>query len=77
MILDANQLAAIQQHVDETIRRGGRGLCDPSLRTIQNLLHTVAALKKEKRKWKRVAQNRGRVIAQVAALVGSEEEEET
>jgi hypothetical protein len=76
MILDANQLAAIQQHVDELIRRGGTGLRDPSLRTIQDLLHTVAALKKEKRKWKRVAQNRGKVLTQIAEMVGKGEEDE-
>ena len=69
MILDANQLAAIRQHIDEALRRGGSEH-DPSLRTIQNLLHTVEALKKEKRKWKRVAQNRGKTLSQIASLVG-------
>jgi len=76
MILDANQIAAIQQHVDELLRRGGHGLHDPSLRTIQDLLHTVAALKKEKRKWKRVAQNRGKVLTQIAEMVGKGEEDQ-
>ena len=69
MILDANQLAAIRQHIDEALRRGGAG-SDPSLRTIQNLLHTIEALKKEKRKWKRVAQNRGKVLSQITTLIG-------
>ncbi len=36
----------------------------------------MAALKKEKRKWKRVAQNRGKVLTQIAEMVGKGEEDE-
>ncbi|MUM78545.1 hypothetical protein GKC30_12950 [Pseudodesulfovibrio sp. F-1] len=65
MILDANQLASIRQHNDEELRRGGRGTHGYPAQTILNLLHTVEALKKEKKKWKKLAQDRGKSLGMI------------
>jgi len=66
MILDANQLAAIRQRNDEKLRQGGAH--GYPARTILDLLHTVEALKQEKRKWKKLAQERGRALARIAGI---------
>jgi hypothetical protein len=68
MILDANQLVAIRQRNDEEIRRGTRATHGYPSQTMQNLLHTIEALKKEKRKWKKVAQSRGKALAEISEI---------
>lgn len=70
MILDANQLTALQQRNDEELRRGARATHGYPARTIQDLLHTVEAMKKEKRKWKRLAQDRGKALTTIGGIVG-------
>jgi len=65
MILDANQLAAVRQRNDEEIRRGSRATHGYPARTVQNLLHTIEALKKEKRKWKKLAQGRRKALSEI------------
>lgn len=68
MILDANQIASIRQSNDEELRRGSRVKHGYPAHTIQNLLHTIEALKKEKRKWKKLAQARGKTITEIFEL---------
>jgi acyl-CoA reductase-like NAD-dependent aldehyde dehydrogenase len=68
MILDANQLASIRQHNDEELRRGSRATHGYPARTVQDLLHTVEALKKEKKKWKKLAQDRGKALKAISEL---------
>lgn len=68
MILDANQLAAIRQRNDEEIRRGSQATHGYPARTMQNLLHTIEALKKEKRKWKKLAQSRGKALSDISSI---------
>ena len=68
MILDANQIASVRQHNDEELRRGSRGTHGYPAQTVQNLLHTIEALKKEKRKWKRLAQERGKALKAIHEL---------
>ncbi|CCH48608.1 hypothetical protein [Pseudodesulfovibrio piezophilus] len=68
MILDANQIAAIRQRNDEEVRRGKRGTHGYPAQTVQNLLHTIEALKKEKRKWKKLAQTRGKALGTISEL---------
>ena len=58
MILDADQLASLSQHNDEELRRGGRGPHGYPAPIILNLMHTVEALKKEKKKWQKLARDR-------------------
>lgn len=71
MILDANQLASIRQHNDEEIRRGSRATHGYPAHTVQNLLHTVEALKKEKQKWKKLAQARGKALRSINDIASS------
>ncbi len=68
MILDSNQIASIRQHNDEELRRGSRGTHGYPARTVQNLLYTIEALKKEKRKWKKLAQTRGKALEDIHAI---------
>ncbi len=68
MILDANQLASIRQHNDEELRRGSRATHGYPAHTVQDLLHTVEALKKEKKKWKKLAQDRGKALKTISEL---------
>ena len=68
MILDANQIASIRQHNDEELRRGSRATHGYPAHTVQNLLHTIEALKKEKRKWKKLAQARGKALEGISKI---------
>lgn len=65
MILDANQIIAIRQRNDEELRKGSRATHGYPAQTVQNLLHTIEALKKEKRKWKKLAQARGKALGEI------------
>ena len=68
MILDANQIASIRQRNDEELRQGSRGTHGYPAQTVKNLLHTIESLKQEKRKWKKLAQARGKALDAIAAL---------
>ncbi|WP_319584198.1 hypothetical protein [uncultured Pseudodesulfovibrio sp.] len=72
MILDANQLASIRQHNDEELRRGSRATHGYPARTVQDLLQTVEALKKEKKKWKKLAQDRGKTLKAISELAADQ-----
>ena len=58
MILDADQLASLRQHNDEELRRGSRGTHGYPAPIILNFMHMVEALKKEKKKWQKLARDR-------------------
>lgn len=73
MILDANQLASIKQRNDEELRRGNRASHGYPAHTVQNLLQTIDALKKEKRKWKKLAQSRGKALGEIMGIAAKEE----
>ncbi|MFV0423865.1 hypothetical protein [Oleidesulfovibrio sp.] len=66
MILNASQLEAVRQRTDEELRSGATHGYPAA--TIRDLLQTVEALKKEKRKWKKLAQERGQVLAAIQDL---------
>jgi hypothetical protein len=72
MILDANQLASIRQHNDEELRQGSRATHGYPAQTVNNLLHTIEALKKEKRKWKKLAQTRGKALNAISEIASDE-----
>jgi len=72
MILDANQIASIRQQNDEELRRGSRATHGYPASTIQNLLHTIEAMKKEKRKWKKLAQTRGKALKEIGAIASDD-----
>jgi len=68
MILNANQLASIRQHNDEELRKGSRATHGYPAHTLQNLMHTIEALKSEKKKWKKLAQARGKALEKIGAI---------
>lgn len=65
MILNASQLNALRQRNDEELRKGRYARHGYPAHTIRDLLHTVEAVKKEKKKWKKLAQERGKVLETV------------
>jgi hypothetical protein len=73
MILDANQIASIKQRNDEELRRGNRATHGYPAHTVQNLLQTLDALKKEKRKWKKLAQSRGKALNEIRDIAAKVE----
>ncbi|UZP67077.1 hypothetical protein N1030_15945 [Desulfovibrio mangrovi] len=71
MILNASQLNAIRQLNDEELRKGQFAAYGYPAHTIRDLLHTVEALKKEKKKWQRLAQDRGQTLQAVRDIIGT------
>lgn len=69
MILNSSQLEALRQRNDEELRRNGQGTPGYPAGTIRDLLQTIEALKKEKKKWQRTAQERGQALEAVRTLV--------
>ena len=69
MILSSSQLRALKERNDEELRKGKNGKYGYPAHTIQDLLQTIEAVKKEKKKWKQLAQDRGQLVRDVAALV--------
>lgn len=69
MILLASQLRALKERNDEELRKGKQGRHGYPAHTIQDLLHTIEAMKKEKKKWKQLAQDRGQLVRDITALV--------
>ncbi|WP_432738858.1 hypothetical protein [Maridesulfovibrio sp. FT414] len=69
MILSASQLRALRQRNDEELRKGNYAKYGYPANTIQDLLQTIEALKSEKKKWKKVAQDRGELLNRVAGLM--------
>jgi hypothetical protein len=69
MILSSSQLRALKERNDEELRKGKHGKYGYPAHTIQDLLQTIEAVKKEKRKWKQLAQERGKVLQEVFTLV--------
>lgn len=59
MILSSSQLRALKERNDEELRKGKHGKYGYPAHTIQDLLLTIEAVKKEKKKWKQLAQERG------------------
>ncbi len=70
MILNASQLSALWQRNDEELRKGKYAKYGYPAHTIQDLLQTVEAIKKEKKKWQRLAQERGQSLRQIIDIVG-------
>jgi hypothetical protein len=68
MILSSSQLRALKERNDEELRRGKHGKYGYPAHTIQDLLLTIEAMKKEKKKWKQLAQERGKVLHDVLTL---------
>lgn len=68
MILSSSQLRALQERNDEELRKGKYAKYGYPAHTIQDLLRTIEAVKKEKKKWKQLAQERGQALRDIAEL---------
>ncbi len=68
MILSSSQIRALKERNDEELRKGRHAKYGYPAHTIQDLLQTLEATKKEKKKWKQLAQDRGRALQEIAAL---------
>ncbi|XPV76242.1 MAG: hypothetical protein ACNI27_16775 [Desulfovibrio sp.] len=68
MILTATQLHALRQLNDEELKKGKHAKHGYPAQTIRDLLHTVEAMKQEKRKWKTLAQKRGKKLDSIREL---------
>lgn len=77
MILTSDQIAALRQRNDEELRKGHHAKHGYPAPTIRDLLHTIEHLKKEKKKWQRLAQDRGKTIKEVQKLVGEPKKEQS
>lgn len=69
MILSANQLAALRQRNDEELALGSKGTHGYPAQTIRDLLQTVEQVKKEKKKWQRLATERGKSLESVKEIL--------
>ena len=63
VMLDKNQLAALRQKNERTATHGW------PRQTIQDLLDTIDGLKKEKKKWQRLAEDRGERLLKIEQIV--------
>ncbi|NJB67177.1 acyl-CoA reductase-like NAD-dependent aldehyde dehydrogenase [Desulfobaculum xiamenense] len=68
MILNSQQLTALRQRNDEELRKGQYAKHGYPAHTIRDLLQTVEALKKEKKKWQRLATARGEALDAIRDL---------
>jgi hypothetical protein len=69
MILSATQLTALRQRNDEELALGPKGTHGYPAQTIRDLLQTVEQVKKEKKKWQRLATERGKSLEAVLEIV--------
>ncbi len=69
MILSASQLRALRQRNDEELRKGDYVKQGYPADTIQDLLQTIEAVKSEKKKWKKVAQERGETLKKMSNIM--------
>lgn len=70
MILTSQQLAALRQRNDMEISKGARSTHGYPKDTIRDLLQTVDELKKQKKKWQRVATHRGELLEKISNIAG-------
>ncbi|WP_461208982.1 hypothetical protein [Desulfocurvus sp. DL9XJH121] len=69
MILSASQLDALRQRNEEELALGGKATHGYPAQIIRDLLHTVEHVKREKKKWQRLATERGRSLEAVRDIV--------
>ena len=63
VMLNKDQLAALRQKNERTTTHGW------PRQTIQDLLDTIDAVKKEKKKWQRLAEDRGERLLKIEQIV--------
>ena len=63
VMLNKDQLAALRQKNERTTTHGW------PRQTIQDLLDTIDAVKKEKKKWQRLAEDRGERLVKIEQII--------
>lgn len=58
-VLNANQIKAVKQRNEAELSRGSNGTHGYPANQIRDLLQTIEHMKSEKKKWKKLAQERG------------------
>lgn len=67
-ILSSSQLAALRQRNNDELRKGKKASYGYPVHTINDLLQTIDHLKKEKKKWQRVATDRKDILSKINDL---------
>lgn len=69
-ILSSSQLAALRQRNDMELAKGRKSTFGWPKDTINNLLQTVEEIRKQKKKWQRVATHRGELLEKISNMAG-------
>lgn len=69
-ILSSSQLAALRQRNDMELAKGRKPTFGWPKDTINDLLQTVEEIRKQKKKWQRVASHRGELLEKISNMAG-------
>lgn len=69
-ILSSSQLAALRQRNDMELTKGRKSTFGWPKDTINDLLQTVEEIRKQKKKWQRVATHRGELLEKISNMAG-------
>lgn len=69
-ILSSSQLAALRQRNDMELTKGRKSTFGWPKDTINDLLQTVEEIRKQKKKWQRVANHRGELLEKISNMAG-------
>lgn len=69
-ILSSSQLAALRQRNDMELAKGRKSTFGWPKDTINDLLQTVEEIKKQKKRWQRVASHRGELLEKISNMAG-------
>lgn len=69
-ILSSSQLAALRQRNDMELTKGRKSTFGWPKDTINDLLQTVEEIRKQKKKWQRVASHRGELLEKISNMAG-------
>ena len=70
-ILSRNQLAAVRQRNDLEIAKGSKSAFGYPKDMIRDLLQTIDELNKSKKKWQRLATDRGESLKKIQSIIES------
>ncbi len=68
--LSSSKLAALRQRNDMELAKGRKSTFGWPKDTINDLLQTVEEIRKQKKRWQRVATHRGELLEKISNMVG-------